>query len=36
MKEYNILDCTILERYCHPAMDWYIKHHMAMIDGTLD
>ena len=36
MKEYNLIDTPVEQRYCHPIMDWYIRHHFALIDGTLD
>jgi len=33
LKKYEILDLEIKDKYSHPAVLWYQKKHMFLLDG---
>lgn len=35
MKDYDLIDLDIPKKYTHPAVRWYLKNHIALMDGTV-
>ena len=35
MKEYEILDLVFNKKYNHPAIKWFMRKHVAQMDGVL-
>ena len=33
LKKYDILELDIKDKYTHPALVWYQKKHMFLLDG---
>jgi hypothetical protein len=33
MQEFEIVDLEFIKKYKHPAINWFKKRHVALLDG---